>query len=222
MKELVILDLDGVIIKGQSQQIFLNYLFRKKIVGLFFYLKIYMWFIFYKMGLNKNPKKIMNYAFGSLKGKNLEEVEKLINDFFSEVLNNFIFHEIIDIINKHKIENRELIIVSNALDIIVKKISQFLNIKNYIGTKLEIIDDKFTGNISDDIVYGKNKLKLIETFLRKNKLNLKNSWAYTDHISDLPILKLVKNPFAVNPDKKLCIEAKKNNWPILNFKNIHK
>ncbi len=49
MNELVILDLDGVIINGQSQQIFLDYIFRKKIVGLFFYLKIY-----FKIEINFN------------------------------------------------------------------------------------------------------------------------------------------------------------------------
>jgi len=36
MKELVILDLDGVIIDGQSQKILLNYLFKQKIIGSFF------------------------------------------------------------------------------------------------------------------------------------------------------------------------------------------
>lgn len=210
--------MDGVIINGQSQQFFLNYLFRKRAVGLFFYLKINIWFALYKIGMAKNPKKIMEYSSSFLKGKNVEEIEKLTGNFFNEVLKNFIFHEIIDIIDKHRIENRELLIVSNTLDIIVKSVSHFLNIENYIGTRAEIINNKFTGNISGDIVYGKNKLKFIENFLREKGLGIEDSWAYTDHISDLPMLMLVKNPFTVNPDKKLYIEAKKRNWKILNFK----
>jgi putative phosphoserine phosphatase / 1-acylglycerol-3-phosphate O-acyltransferase len=218
MSELVIFDLDGVIINGQSQQIFLNYLFRKKIVGLFFYLKILFWFVLYKMGLVKNPKKIMEYAFAFLKSKKTEDVEIMAGRFFDENLKKFIFPEIVDIINKHKLSGRELLIVSNAADFIVKKTAGFLGIKNYVGTKLEIVNGIFTGRISGDITYGKNKVKFAEDFIKKNNLDLKNSFAYADHISDLDLLLIVKNPVAVNPDRALFLEAKKRNWRILNFK----
>lgn len=218
MKEIVILDLDGVIIKGQSQQIFLKYLFNKKIVGLFFYLKINLWFSLYKMGLVKDPKNIMNYSFSFLKGKTVDEIDVLIDGFFDNVLKKFIFSEMIDIINEHRFKNREILIISNAVDLLVKKIAKFLGIKNYIATELEILNRKFTGNILGEIVYGKNKPKLLKKFIEKNKFNLKDSWAYTDHISDIDLLNLSPRPCAVNPDKSLLNEAKRRNWKILMLK----
>jgi len=221
MNELVIFDLDGVIIKGQSQLIFLDYVFRKRLVSLFFYLKIFSWFVFYKLGLVKNPKKIMDFSFSFLKGKKIEEVDEIVEVFLKEVLHKFIFSEIIDIINEHKAKDREVIIVSNGADILVKKVADFLDIKNYISTRLEITNGKFTGKILGDIVYGKNKVKVTNEFIKKNNLDLYNSYAYADHISDLDLLLMVSNPFAVNPDNLLFAEAKKRNWPILMFnKNL--
>jgi len=218
MKEIVILDLDGAIVNGQSQQIFLKYLFKKKIVGLFFYIKINLWFLFYKMGLVRDPQNIMDYSFSFLKGKTVGEISILIDDFFNDNLKKFIFSEMIGIIKEHKIKNREIIIASNAVDIIVKKIANFLNIDNYIATKLEIKDEKFTGNILGEIVYGKSKPKLVKEFVEINNLSLENSWAYTDHISDLDLLLLSSNPYAVNPDKLLLKEAKKRKLAILILK----
>jgi HAD superfamily hydrolase (TIGR01490 family) len=217
MNEIVILDLDGVIVNGQSQQIFLNYLFEKRIVGLFFYLKIYFWFILYKLGFVKRPEKIMNFAFSFLKDEKIEDIEKTVEDFFSDRLQEFIFPEIIDIIKEHKAQGRELLIVSNAADILVKKIADFLEIKNYISTQLEKTNDKFTGKILGDIVYGKNKVNFVKEFIKKNSLNLEGSYAYTDHISDLDLLLMVSKPYAVNPDRLLFNEANKRNWPILIF-----
>jgi len=81
MKEIVILDLDGVIIKGQSQQFFLDYLFQEKIIGLFFYLRIYVWFVFYKLGLVRSPKKIITFAFLS----NLFHNILYTNEYFIKV-----------------------------------------------------------------------------------------------------------------------------------------
>jgi len=199
----------------------LNYLFRKKIVGLLFYLRINLWFILYKLGFLKKHETIvgiMNYSFSFLRAKKVSEIDFLINDFFDEVLKKFIFSEMVGIINEHKSKNRELLIISNAADIIVKKVAEFLNIENYIGTKLEVVDKEFTGKIVGNIVYGKNKPDLVKNFAEKNNLDFKNSWAYTDHISDLGLLLLVPSPCVVNPDKILLKEAKKRNWPVLIFK----
>ena len=68
---------------------------------------------------------------------------------------------------------------------------------------------------------GKNKVKVTNEFIKKNNLDLYNSYAYTDHISDLDLLLMVFNPCAVNPDNLLFEEAKKRNWPVLMFnKNL--
>lgn len=217
MKELVIFDLDKVIVDGQSQNIFLVYLFKKRLVGFYFFAKVSCWFLLYKLALIKNPRKIMDYAFSALRGMSVEETEKIINNFFETTLKKFIFKEAVDIIKEHKAENREIVIVSNAADLIVKKIAHFLGVQHYIATILQTDDGKFTGKIEGKIVYGENKADEIKKFIAEHNFNLEGSHSYSDHISDLPVLEIAEVPVAVNPDKFLEKVAREKNWQILTF-----
>ena len=160
---------------------------------------------------------MMQYAFSFLNGRSVVEMEKIINNFLEENLKGFIYKEAIDIIKEHKEKKREILLVSNSLEIIVKKVSDFLGIKNYIGTKLETVNNKFTGKILGNIVYGSNKINLIQEFIKNNNLKITNSWAYTDHISDSQLLKSTSNSFVVNANRKLFKEANKNKWRVLKF-----
>lgn len=220
MKELVIFDLDKTLIRGYSQKIFLNYLFKKRVIKLIPYIIISIWFAGYKLGLIKSPKKIMEYAFSFAEGWATQKLDSLVNDFFERELKYLIFKEGVEVIKEHKIKNRELLILSNSIDFLVKRIAIYLGIKNYIGTTLEIIDGKLTGKIAGDIVYGENKVPVVKEYISKNKLTLDNSWAYGDHVSDLPILEIVRYPFAVNPSPELRREVEKRKWPIILFKQF--
>lgn len=217
MKELVILDLDGVIIRGQSQKHLLDYLKNKKIISLFFYLKIYFLFILYKLKIITNPSKIIKYSYVVLKNKDIRYVENIISDFFNNYLKCFIYSDMIDIIKEHRNNREELVILSSSADFIVKSIANYFGIKHYIATKFEIINGFFTGNIDGDIIYGMNKVYAIKKFVNENNLNLKNSLAYADHISDYYLLKSVNHPVAVNPDKFLFKKAIQKNWEIIRF-----
>lgn len=221
MTELILLDLDNTLIKGQSQQLFLQYLFSKKIIKIFPFLKISLWFALYKISVVKNPKPIMNYAFKFLKDWQVSDFQKLVDSFFKEKLKSVFYKEALNIINEHQMKNRELVIISNAILPIVEKISLYLGIKRQIGTELEIENGKFTGKIKGEIIYGKNKAKILKQYVQNNNLSLKESWSYADHFSDMSILKMTTHPFAVNPNKLLYKEATKRNWPILYFKHFN-
>ncbi|KPJ55041.1 hypothetical protein AMJ47_01985 [Parcubacteria bacterium DG_72] len=218
MSELVIFDLDNTLIKEQSQALLLNYARKKRLINPFFYFTIMFWFILYKIGLVKNPKKIMEYSFNFLKDKSPRDFEKIIEDFFRENLKLIIFKEALELVKEHKNKGRKILIVSNAIDYIPQKVGQFLDIDYFIGTRLETKNNKFTGKIEGDIIYGRNKVFAIKRFIRENDLSLKNSWGYSDHYSDIPLLEMTANPVAVNPDKELKKEAIRKTWPILIFK----
>ncbi len=222
MKELAIFDLDNTLIKKQSQVFLLAYALKKGHVGFFSYIFIMLWFIAYKIGLVKNPKRIMEFSFNFLKNKNIDEFESIIDDFFENKLKSTLFVEALRLVEKHKRNGRETLIVSNAIEYIPKKVAQYLGIDYFIGTKLEIVNNKFTGKIKGDIIYGRNKVTSINDFVREKGFSLDNSYGYSDHYSDIPFLEMVANPFAVNPDSKLQNKAKRENWPILIFKQTIK
>lgn len=218
MNELVIFDLDNTLIKKQSQALLLFYALEKRLISPFFYFTVMIWFIFYKLNLVKNPRKIMEYSFTFLKEKDVVDFKQIIDDFFKEKLKFVIFVDVLKIVNTHKAKGRKILIVSNTIECIPKKIAEFLNINYYIGTRLEIKNNKFTGKIDGDIIYGRNKISAIKKFVIKNNFSLKGSWGYSDHHSDIPFLELVNFPVVVNPSRKLLEKAQKQKWPVLKFK----
>jgi len=217
---IVILDVDDTLIKGQSQQLFIEYLLRKGLISYLSYIRIMAWFILYKLGFVSDPKKIAEYSFRLFKGKSKENIEKISEDFFQEVLSKKFYPEALKIIKEHKNNGRRIILLSNAIEIIIKKISDRLDIPDYVCTKLEMTGEIYTGKISGEITYGQNKVRKIKNYLSEKNIQLEQaeSWGYGDHSSDIFVLELVKYPFAVNPDKKLKKTANKRNWRILEFK----
>lgn len=218
MNEIVIFDLDNTLIEGQSQELLLSYLLKRGLIGYPFYLKLSLWFLLYKVGLTKKPREMMEYAVSFLKDMPVKEFEIILDDFFEERLKNSIYPEAKEILEKHMEEKRRVMVVSNAISYIPRKVSEYLNIEYFIGTEVEIKGDRLTGRLTGDIAYGINKPALIKEYAEKNGLSLDNAWGYSDHISDMPMLEMVKRPFAVNPCASLRKEAEKRNWPILTFK----
>ncbi|OGD66772.1 hypothetical protein A2442_01455 [Candidatus Campbellbacteria bacterium RIFOXYC2_FULL_35_25] len=219
---IVILDVDDTLIKTQSQQLFIKYLLKKGLLSYLKYFKIMIWFIFYKLGFVSDPQKIAEYSFELFKDKNVSDIEKISKDFFDNNLSKYFYEEALNLLKEHKEKGRRIILLSNAIEIIIKEVANHLTINDYICTKLETKDGFFTGKISGNVTYGKNKVKKMLDFLQEKGISLEDqeSWGYGDHFSDIFVLELVKYPFIVNPSTKLKKEAKKRGWQILEFKKI--
>ncbi len=217
MKELIIFDVDNTIIAGQSQALLIKYLYKKGYVSFLYFVSLLTWVFLYKLGIVKDPLVPMKYGLSFAKGKTIDEVQKIIDDFFDTILINRIYKNILEIISEHKNKNRDIILVSNAPDILIKKVAEYLKINIFISTNLEVVDGVYTGNIFGEIMYGEQKLLAVKKYIESKDYSLENSWAYGDHDSDIFLLEKVSHPYAVNPSKLLKLVAEKNNWPILIF-----
>ncbi|MEK7539486.1 MAG: HAD-IB family hydrolase [Patescibacteria group bacterium] len=212
MKELVIFDVDNTIVNGQSQKLLLSYMHSKRKVGLLYYLEILPWFILYKMHIINDPKRIMSFAYSFLKGKTETEVDELINSFFTESLQKNIFPEAINQMQLFQRNGGEVLLVSNAPNIIIKRIARYLNISHYLSTELEVNNGVYTGAIVGMLMYGDNKLVAIKKYAKDNGFELERAWAYDDHESDLSILQAVGHPVVVNATSSLQKIANQKHW----------
>ncbi len=215
MKELVIFDVDGTLLKGQSQRLFLSYLLKNKIITLTLYLKVYVWFVLYGIGFIDNPKKIMELAYAFLENKKHQWVENIVNDFFNNTLKKEFFKSAIQILDNHKEKGKEVVLVSNIPDILLKRIARYLNIQRYFGTVLEMKDGKFTGKITGGIIYGQNKANIVKKNILEKATESVDLWVYADHLSDLPLFNIASHKFTVNPQNKLLKIAKERGWSVL-------
>jgi phosphoserine phosphatase len=85
-----------------------------------------------------------------------------------------------------------------------------------MATRMVVADGKYTGEIAF-YCYGEGKVQAIRELAAREGYPLEHCYAYSDSITDLPMLQAVGHPSAVNPDRALRKEAIANGWPVLNF-----
>lgn len=215
---LAIFDLDNTIVKGQSQLRLLLYLINKGKAKFIFVAPVIFWFVAYKLYLVKNPEKVMRYSFRIMTDTTPEKQDKLLRIFYDECLSKKINFKIIKRIEEHRKKGDRLVLLSNVLEPLALIVGEKLGFDDVIATKLKIVDGRYTGDIENYIVYGKNKVKALEEKYSAEEIN--NSFIYADHHSDLPLFKITSNPVVVNPDKKILFFALKNRWEIIRSAKI--
>ncbi len=117
----------------------------------------------------------------------------------------------------HHNHERDTWIVSASPQILVEPLAASLGMTGAIGTRGEIIDGHFTGQLDGPFVYGPGKAEAIEKLASERGYDLDLCYAYSDSISDLPMLSMVGHPVAVNPDSRLITEARARGWPVVIF-----
>jgi phosphoserine phosphatase len=89
-----------------------------------------------------------------------------------------------------------------------------------VGSVSEVIDGHYTGRAGGPFTYREGKAEAIRELAQREGIDLAASWAYSDSESDLPMLRLVGHPVAVNPDKALAQVARDNGWEVMRFERL--
>lgn len=121
------------------------------------------------------------------------------------------------LVDLHRHTGRATYIVSAAPQEIVAPLALALGMTGGIGTRGEVVDGVYTGELAGPFCYGPGKVEAIREIAAWDGLNLALCYAYSDSHSDLPMLNAVGHPVAVNPDKQLAQHARLHGWPIVIF-----
>ena len=223
INDAALFDLDGTLSRGGIWHGFFKYYLthkkRRAWILTFWVTHSALWLLS-KCKLYSGEKfrgKWMEDLSGVFKGASIEEVL----DVFHWVSDNYVFKslrsDIIEILNQHKQSGDVVIIVSAAYSELVEIVGQGLDVPNAIGTKLEVIDGKYTGKTVKPLCFSEGKAKLLKEFISRNELeiDLPSSSAYADSFFDSPLLEMVGNPVATYPDRDLRFLAKHKGWRIL-------
>src|SRR5690625_2111086 len=84
-----------------------------------------------------------------------------------------------------------------------------------VGTRINYKKSQIKKHRTIDHIQGERKKETIQNILKLDQVDRKNSFAYADSYTDMPVIELVGHPTAVNPDDKLRKHAIKKNWEIL-------
>ena len=158
------------------------------------------------------------FFFQSYKGESEDRLRYFSEELFEEVLKPAIFDGTRELIAQSKKIGQRQIVITGALDFTIDRLCNYLEIEEFVSNKLEFVNGYATGRILPPIMASATKAKWMREYAEREDINLSESYAYSDSISDLPMLSIVGHPVAVNPDFRLKQTATQHDWAILNLK----
>jgi HAD superfamily hydrolase (TIGR01490 family) len=126
------------------------------------------------------------------------------------------------LLEMHEQAGRDVYIISASPVEIVGELARALDITGGIGTESEIVDGVYTGKLSAPFCYGEGKAEHIRKLAAEHGYDLSQCYSYSDSASDLPMMQIVGNPIAVNPDRPMMAVAHRRGWPVIEFNRERK
>jgi HAD superfamily hydrolase (TIGR01490 family) len=156
--------------------------------------------------------------FSSFGGMSEDRLLTLAEEAFETVLKPNLFPGSKELIRTCRDKGHDVVLVSGALDFLMKLLADHLGATGVIANKLEMKDRFATGKLMRPVVAGPEKARLIRDHAREHGHDLDECFAYSDSYSDVPMLSIVGYPAAVNPDRKLRLLASTYHWPIIDLR----
>jgi HAD superfamily hydrolase (TIGR01490 family) len=158
---------------------------------------------------------IQQSALDFVRGRHTEELRALGREVAEERILPRVYADIARVIEHHRSLGDETWLMTAAPQELADAIATGLGMTGAIGTVSELDDGGyFTGRLSGPLMHGPEKAKAVETLAAERGIELAESAAYSDSKNDLPLLEVVGNAHAVNPDAELRRIARARGWPI--------
>lgn len=182
------------------------------------------WFAHYQAG-TLDPVKYLEFAFGILSRFPRAQLDEMHRQFMQEVIQPAILPKAVDLVKKHLDAGDLVAIVTATNHYITHPIAAHFGVQHLIGAMPELDDrGNITGKLLGTPTYGPGKITHTEAWLDKQGLKLagfERSYFYSDSQNDIPLLELVTDPVATNPNAKLLAHAQARGWPVINIFDDH-
>lgn len=126
------------------------------------------------------------------------------------------------LVEKHRQAGDLMMVITATNSFVTAPIAREFGIDNLIGTIPEEIDGEFTGRVTGVPSFKEGKVTRLHAWLHDRGQGLadfEETWFYSDSLNDLPLLKVVDHPVAVDPDPTLRAYAEEAKWPIISLRN---
>jgi len=164
--------------------------------------------------------EVLKVARELIRGVPAKAIDRMGPEVMAAILPR-VFPQMLEEVYAHQDAGRRTFIVSAAGNGVVESLAQVLGMDGGIGTRYEVdAEGNFTGRLDGPFVYGPGKVEAMEEFAARHGIDLAQSYAYSDSLSDLPMLRAVGNPVAVNPDPPLAEIARAEGWQTLRFERL--
>ena len=218
-------DVDNTVMQGASIYHLAKGMYRRKffttrdLLGMLYKQAYFRW-----VGV-EDPEHISETresALAFIRGQKARDIEELGEEIFEEAMAEKIWPGTRALAQMHLDQGQRVWLVTAAPVEIAQVIARRLGLTGAMGTVAERDGEVYTGRLVGDLLHGPAKAEAIRALAEREGLDLSRCSAYSDSYNDLPMLSLVGNPVAVNPDNALRSHARANGWRVHDYRTGRK
>jgi HAD superfamily hydrolase (TIGR01490 family) len=211
-------DLDKTVIAKSSTLAFSKPFFNQGLLNRRAVLKsAYAQFLFLMSGADRDQMdRMRSHVTNMCTGWDVEQVKSIVGETLHEIVDPLVFAEAARLIADHKRCGRDIVVVSASGEEVVAPIARALGATHAMATRMVVEDGRYTGEVAF-YCFGEGKVQAIRELADREGYVLEHCYAYSDSVTDLPMLEAVGHPSVVNPDRGLRKVAAGRGWPVLAF-----
>ncbi|MEN3306738.1 MAG: hypothetical protein V7603_2940 [Micromonosporaceae bacterium] len=216
----VFFDLDKTVIAKSSALAFGRPFYREKLITRQDVIRAgYAQLIFRLGGADEQQMiRLRDYLAELCRGWSVDQVQQIVNETLHDLIRPYVYAEAAALIEEHLAAGRDVVLVSASGEEMVRPIGDMLGVSDVIATRMVARDGRYSGEV-EFYAGGPHKVAAVADLARERGYDLADSYAYSDSVSDVPLLEAVGHPTAVNPDRGLRRIAAERGWPILEFRH---
>ncbi|MGF7123131.1 HAD-IB family hydrolase [Rhodococcus sp. TAF43] len=179
----------------------------------------YAQFLFLLSGADHDQmERMRTHLTNMTAGWDVEQIRGIVAETLHDIVDPLIYAEAADLIADHKLRGHDIVIVSASGEEVVAPIAEALGATHSTATRMVVEDGRYTGEL-EFYCYGDGKVEAMHALADRHGYDLSRCYAYSDSVTDIPMLQAVGHPTAVNPDRALRKAAAESAWPVLSFSN---
>ncbi len=158
----------------------------------------------------------------AIRGRPRSEIVEAGRSVASEELLPRLYPQAVELLGRHKRAGRLVYICSSSPEDYISLLAEELDIDGVVGTRAEVVGGLYTGRLDGALCHGPEKARRVAELVSVRGIDATRSFAYSDSANDLPLLEMVGNPVAMNPDRELKAIARQRGWQILDFRTARR
>jgi HAD superfamily hydrolase (TIGR01490 family) len=214
---LAIFDLDNTLIAGDSDYLWGEFLVEQGVVEPAYFAENDRFYQEYKAG-RLNIGEFLRFALKPLSEHALDVLQSWREQFITEKIRPILLPAAQDLIERHRAAGDLPLVITATNRFVTEPIVGLYGIEHLIATSPELTDGRYTGDFVGEPCFREGKVKRLAAWLQEHQCSLEGSWFYSDSHNDIPLLSVVTNPVAVDPDETLAAHAQEQGWPVISLR----
>ena len=162
--------------------------------------------------------EFLTFSLKPLTQFSMLELDELHKEFMEKHIYPAMTEKGLTQIQHHRDKGDITVIITATNRFVTEPIAQAFSVDDLIATDPEIVDGEYTGQVAGTPCFQKGKITRLNQWLENTSHDLEGSTFYSDSHNDIPLLEIVTNPIAIDPDDELRVIAEERNWEIRSFR----